>query len=175
MQFISCMPVISWFDLIWSDLILIRFELIAFNLKTHWHMDRHTDIRTCWAAKNLCFTFNCQLSVWDFNMIYFSPADMMFAYLLCHLIGVTSTVTNPILYAMLNCNFQKEFQIAAGKIRGLILRKWYGEDVLVYENGHEKIKWNAKRGIAGIKLWLAKGSLKKVWKMCVPPTKFHTF
>ena len=46
---------------------------------------------------------------------------MMFAYLLCHMIGVTSTVTNPILYAMLNCNFQTEFQIAAGRIRGFIL------------------------------------------------------
>ena len=45
----------------------------------------------------------------------------MFAYLLCHMIGVTSTVTNPILYAMLNCNFQTEFQIAAGRIRGFIL------------------------------------------------------
>ena len=45
----------------------------------------------------------------------------MFAYLLCHLVGVTSTVTNPVLYAMLNCNFQKEFQIAAGKITGLFV------------------------------------------------------
>ena len=45
----------------------------------------------------------------------------MFAYLLCHLVGVTSTVTNPVLYAMLNCNFQKEFQNAAGKITGLFV------------------------------------------------------
>ena len=45
----------------------------------------------------------------------------MFSYLLCHLVGVTSTVTNPILYAMLNYNFKKEFQIFAGKIPRIFL------------------------------------------------------
>ncbi len=46
---------------------------------------------------------------------------MMFSYLLCHLVGVTSTVTNPILYAMLNYNFKKEFQNFAGRIPSLFL------------------------------------------------------
>ena len=82
-----------------------------------------------------------------FYMIYFSPGDMMFAYLLCHLVGVTSTVTNPILYAMLNCNFQKEFQIVAGKISGLILRKCDDDDVLVHENAHANANWNAMRNL----------------------------
>ena len=54
--------------------------------------------------------------------ICFSSGDMMFAYLLCHLVGVTSTVTNPILYAMLNYNFQKEFQIVAGRIKNMTFR-----------------------------------------------------
>ena len=46
---------------------------------------------------------------------------MMFSYLYCHMVGVSSTVTNPIFYAMLNYNFQEEFQIVATKIRRIFL------------------------------------------------------
>ena len=45
----------------------------------------------------------------------------MLSYLLCFLVGATSTVTNPILYAALNYNFKKEFQIFSGKIPRIFL------------------------------------------------------
>ena len=61
------------------------------------------------------------ISAFHLLYIYFSSEDMMFAYLLCHLVGVTSTVTNPILYAMLNYNFQKEFQTIVGRIKGIFV------------------------------------------------------
>ena len=54
-------------------------------------------------------------------MYYLFKADMMFSHLFCHLIGVSSSVTNPIFYAMLNYNFQEELQIVTTKIRRLFL------------------------------------------------------
>ena len=45
----------------------------------------------------------------------------MFAYLLCHLVGVTSTVINPIMYAMLNYDFQNRPRIAAARIRNIFV------------------------------------------------------
>ena len=37
------------------------------------------------------------------------PESMMLAYFICHLVGVSSCCTNPILYGFLNPNFSKVF------------------------------------------------------------------
>ena len=36
-----------------------------------------------------------------------SPESMIVAYLLCHLVGVSSACTNPLLYGLLNSNFNR--------------------------------------------------------------------
>ena len=43
----------------------------------------------------------------------------MLAYLACHVMGVSSSVTNPVLYGVLNYNFQQEFSLIARKLRSL--------------------------------------------------------
>ena len=35
------------------------------------------------------------------------PDNMMLYFLICHMVGVSSACTNPILYGFLNDNFQK--------------------------------------------------------------------
>ena len=35
---------------------------------------------------------------------------MMFYYLMCHLVGVSSACTNPVLYGLLNLNIQQEYR-----------------------------------------------------------------
>ena len=54
----------------------------------------------------------------DFTFIYFQlfnndPELMMKIYCAVHLIGLTSTCTNPVLYAFFNENLRKEFEFMA--------------------------------------------------------------
>ena len=46
--------------------------------------------------------------------------DALLAYLACHVVGVSSSVTNPVLYGVLNYNFQQEFSLIARKLWTLI-------------------------------------------------------
>ena len=42
---------------------------------------------------------------------------MMLTFMICHMIGVSSACTNPILYGFLNTNFIKEFYKIVNIIR----------------------------------------------------------
>ena len=47
---------------------------------------------------------------------------MMLYYLICHLVGVSSACTNPVLYGLLNLNIQQEYRnilLSLSKIAGL--------------------------------------------------------
>ena len=39
--------------------------------------------------------------------MFVSPENMMITFLVCHMIGVSSACTNPVLYGFLNENFLK--------------------------------------------------------------------
>merc|ERR1719270_1525241 len=52
--------------------------------------------------------------------LYKTTGDIMFSYLVCHLIGVTSACTNPILYGMLNYNVQQEAWAIFDKFKKII-------------------------------------------------------
>ena len=43
-------------------------------------------------------------------ILYCFPESMMVTYLICHILGMTTSCTNPFLYGFLNDNFFKEFQ-----------------------------------------------------------------
>ena len=112
--------------------------LTCMNWQFSWFQVGFHSVSCALQQKSLIFTqIQVQISVglieyaWVYLSIYvtviclmnicFSSEDMMFAYLLCHLVGVTTTVTNPILYAMLNYNFQKEFQTIVARIKGIFV------------------------------------------------------
>jgi hypothetical protein len=53
-------------------------------------------------------------------MIFFAE-NMMLTFLICHMVGVSSAITNPILYGFLNNNFVKEFRMILPPVT-----KWVG-------------------------------------------------
>jgi hypothetical protein len=57
----------------------------------------------------------------DYTTYVFCAELGIMVYTITHMIGMTSTVTNPILYAFLNENFTKEFRF----IFSLIFRLFY--------------------------------------------------
>ena len=48
---------------------------------------------------------------------------MMLTYMICHMVGVSSSVTNPVLYGFLNDNFVKEFQLLCPILKRITLKR----------------------------------------------------
>ena len=71
--------------------------------------------------------------IYFFAIYSFSSESMMLTFLICHMVGVSSSITNPILYGFLNNNFVKEFRIIF-----TILTKWIGRNV----NWNKSDVWN---------------------------------
>ena len=51
-------------------------------------------------------------------------ATMLLSYLVCHLVGVSSACTNPILYGLLNYNIQAEVTLLLERLRQLPRLLW---------------------------------------------------
>jgi len=70
--------------------------------------------------------------------LYTTSGDALLAYLACHVVGVSSSVTNPVLYGVLNYNFQQEFSLIARKLRSLA-SCWQSNLFTIFTQ-HEKSK-----------------------------------
>ena len=98
--------------------------------RKHFHF---TLIRSPCGITNILWTifiFNLVINEYWIHVIYFfaiysfSSESMMLTFLICHMVGVSSSITNPILYGFLNNNFVKEFRIIFQ-----ILTKWIERNV----------------------------------------------
>jgi hypothetical protein len=78
----------------------------------------------------LFFSFSWFLTSKNLLKKCFSDA-LIVTYLLCHIVGVSSTCTNPILYGLLNFNFLAEYNIIMEKLKVMKNGKKSNESVQV--------------------------------------------
>ncbi|XP_023344207.1 neuropeptide F receptor [Eurytemora carolleeae] len=87
-----------------------RYQVQAINEKQRKTNKILLAISITFCVSWLPFSVFCLLS--EIFNLFSDPENMMLVFCLCHLLGLTSSCSNSILYAFLNDNFQKEiFQI----------------------------------------------------------------
>ena len=80
----------------------------------------------------------------------------MFAYLVCHLVGVSSSCSNPILYGLLNYNFHHEFVILVRKIKEIF--EFCGTPCKKHTNSQHSIENNGQTEnlyLNNLNLWMS--------------------
>ena len=65
---------------------------------------------------------------------------MMITYFICHLLGVSSCCSNPILYGFLNPNLLKVFHQFSNKIVRLTFKRTYQDNTFLQVGGTRQIK-----------------------------------
>ena len=65
--------------------------------------------------------------------------DALLAYLACHVVGVSSSVTTAVLYGVLNYNFQQEFSLIARKLIRSLASCWQSNLFTMFTQ-HERSK-----------------------------------
>ena len=75
----------------------------------------------------------------NFSTDVLPSGDALLAYLACHVVGVSSSVTNPVLYGVLNYNFQQEFSLIARKLIRSLASCWQSNLFTMFTQ-HERSK-----------------------------------